>query len=70
MSKKGVFSKIIVSGVILANVVFTAAVLWVFLRTTAEPTTLITAWFSFTTIEVWSLSRIKISKTKKENYND
>lgn len=70
MLKKGVFSKIIVSGVILANVVFTAAVLWVFLRTAAEPTTLITAWFSFTTIEVWSLSRIKISKTKKENYND
>lgn len=70
MLKKGAFSKIIVSGVILANVVFTAAVLWVFLRTTAEPTTLITAWFSFTTIEVWSLSRIKISKTKKENYND
>lgn len=70
MLKKGVFSKIIVSGVILANVIFTAAVLWVFLRTAAEPAALIAAWFGFTTVEVWSLSRIKISKTKKENYND
>ena len=70
MLKKGVFSKIIVSGVILANVIFTAAVLWVFLRTAAEPTALIAAWFGFTTVEVWSLSKIKISKTKKENEND
>lgn len=70
MAKKGAFSKIIVSGVILANVVFTAAVLWVFYKIRTEPTTLITFWFSFTTVEVWSLSNIKKTQIKKENKND
>ena len=70
MLKKGVFSKIIVSGVILANVIFTAAVLWVFYKIRTEPTTLITFWFSFTTVEVWSLSNIKKTQIKKENKND
>lgn len=68
--KKSVFSKIIVVSVILLNVVFTVAVLAIFLRTSMEPTGLITAWFSFTTVELWSLAGIKKTKEKKENTYD
>ena len=45
--KKTRFSKLVVSFIITANCVFTAAVLFVFLRTGAEPTALITAWFAY-----------------------
>lgn len=60
--KKGLFSKAIVISVILANVAFTVAVLSVFLKTSAEPSTLIASWFAFTTVEVWSLAKIKSAK--------
>ena len=60
--KKGNFSKFIIGFVIAANVIFTAAVLWIFLKTSTEPTTLIGAWFAFTTVEVWQLATIKKKK--------
>ena len=66
--KKNVFSKVIVSLVILLNVIFTIGVLLIFLRTSSEPTSLVVAWFSFTTVELWSLAGIKKAKEKKENY--
>lgn len=66
MRKKSIFSKIIVSVIILLNVIFTSAVLIVFLKTSCEPTTLITAWFAFTTCELWSLAGIKKAKEAKE----
>jgi len=56
------FSKKIVALVILLNVVFTGAVLFIFLRIGSEPTSLIVAWFAFTTGELWMLSGI--TKTK------
>ncbi|MDU5274376.1 MAG: hypothetical protein E6163_00485 [Peptoniphilus lacydonensis] len=31
-----------------------------------EPSTLIGAWFSFTTVELWQLARIKKEKIRKE----
>lgn len=65
--KKNRFSKFIVTLVILLNVVFTAAVLYVFLHVGNEPTTLITAWFAFTTGELWILSSIKKKKIKEGN---
>ena len=68
--KSGIFSKIIVSTVISLNVLFTIAVLLIFLRTSCEPTGLITAWFSFTTIELWSLAGIKKAKEKRGNDNE
>ena len=68
--KKSIFSKIIVIGVILLNVIFTIAVLTIFLKTSCEPSSLIVAWFSFTTVELWSLAGIKKAKEKKENYYD
>lgn len=68
--REGRFSKRIVSLVILLNVVFAAAVLYVFLRTSSEPTVLVGCWFAFTTGELWMLSSIKKRKPKEENYND
>ena len=57
--KQGRFSKFIVSLVIFINVVFTAAVLYIFYKTYAEPNTLIVSWFAFITGELWMLSSIK-----------
>ena len=58
--KEGRFSKRIVALVIFLNVIFTAAVLYVFLRVGAKPTTLIVSWFAFTIGELWMLSSIKM----------
>ena len=68
--KSGGFSKIIVSVVIALNVIFATAVLLIFLKNSCEPTGLIAAWFSFTTVELWQLAGIKKNEKKKENNND
>jgi len=59
------FSKKIVALVILLNALFTGAVLFVFLRVGSEPTTLVAAWFGFTTVELWALSGITKTKIKQ-----
>lgn len=64
---KGRFSKGIVGFIIAVNVIFTVAVFYVFLKTSCEPTALITAWFSFTTVELWQLATIKKKKVDKGN---
>lgn len=66
---KNKFSKAIVTAVVLLNTIFTAAVLYVFLKVGTEPVTLIGCWFAFTTGELWMLSSIKKSKVKKEGEN-
>ena len=53
--------------VILLNILFTAAVLYVFLQTGSEPMTLIGCWFAFTTGELWMLSSIKKTKVNKRD---
>lgn len=63
--KKGRYSKAIISLVIALNTLFTIAVLYVFLKTGSEPSTLIASWFAFTTGELFMLSTIKKAKTKK-----
>lgn len=68
--KKLSFSKIIVPLVIIFNVLFTAAVLYIFLRTSVEPVTLITCWFAFTTGELWMLASIKKEKVRKGEEHD
>lgn len=65
--KSGGFSKFIVSAVISLNVIFTIAVLTIFLKTSTEPSSLIVAWFSFTTVELWSLAGIKKAKERKDD---
>ena len=64
------FSKKIVALVILLNTVFTGAVLFLFLRTGNEPSTLIGCWFGFTTVELWSLSKITREKVKLEGRDE
>ncbi len=66
--KKGRFSKFIVTLVILLNVVFTAAVLYVFNNVGSEPVTLVTAWFAFTTGELWFLAGIRKKKMEGETH--
>ena len=59
------YSKWIVALVILLNVGFTGAVLYLFLRTGSEPTVLIGCWFAFTTGELWMLAGIRKAKLKE-----
>jgi flagellar basal body-associated protein FliL len=68
--KKNRFSKFIVTLVVVLNILFTAAVLYIFMMTGSEPITLIGAWFAFTTGELWMLSSIKKSKVKKDGENN
>lgn len=63
------FSKVVVSLVVLLNVVFTVAILYIFFRIGNEPTSLVVAWFAFTTGELWMLASIKKSNKKGENFN-
>ena len=64
------FSKKIVSFIITANVIFTIAVLYVFLQVGNEPYGLVGAWFAFTTVELWSLAGIKKAEAKQGQYFD
>jgi len=66
-NKNNRFSKVIVATVILLNMLFTVAVLYVFLKVGSEPMTLIGCWFGFTTGELWMLSSIKKSKVNKKD---
>ena len=63
--KKIKFSKIIVTAVIILNTLFTMAVIYLYLKTSGEPETLIGAWFSFTTVELFSLAGIEKRKVDK-----
>lgn len=65
--KEGNFSKKIVIFVIFMNIVFTLAILYVFVRVGSEPMTLVASFFAFTTVELWSLASIKKVKTKAES---
>lgn len=62
---KGSFSKIVVILVIVLNMVFTSAMIYVYLQTGTEPSTLITCWYGFTTGELLALAGVKISKVRK-----
>ena len=63
--RKSRFSKFIVVLVILLNVAFTLGIFYLFLKVGSEPTTLIGSWFTFTTVELWSLSKIKRKKLEE-----
>jgi len=62
------FSKKIVTMIILLNVIFTIAVLYIFLKVGSEPTSLIITWFGFTTGELWLLSGITKTKVNSGQY--
>lgn len=65
MSTKQDFSKKVVALVLFLNVVFTVAVLYIFLQIGSEPTALIGCFFAFTTGELWMLSSIKKTKIRE-----
>lgn len=58
------FSKFIVTMVIILNILFTLAILYLFWLKGQEPRFLIGAWFAFTTGELWALALIRNTKTK------
>lgn len=67
MKKLSRFSKKIVALIITANILFTGAVLYIFLRTGSEPSTLIVSWFGFTTGELVALAGLRHSENKNNN---
>ena len=67
------YSKFIVMCIVFLNCLFALGVLLVHLKTSTEPTALVAAWFSFTTVELWQCASIKKTEIKgerKENKND
>ena len=69
--RRGVFSKAIIGLIIAANIIFTIAVLAIFVRVGSEPSALIAAWFAFTTCELVALAGIKKKKIEKgEDYEN
>ena len=66
MAHKGNFSKFLVWFIILLNIVFATAVLFVFWHTGAEPSTLVVSWFAFTSSELIATAFIKGKKIRKE----
>lgn len=69
MKKKGKYGKLIVITVILLNVIFAYRVLDVFEKVGSEPVAMVSAWFAFTTGELWLLKDIKKTKDKKKEDN-
>lgn len=69
IKKKGQYSKYLIAFIVAINVIFTATVLLVYLRVKSEPSTLIGAWFGFTTVELWNLATIKKKKMEKKENN-
>lgn len=63
---KNKFSKVLVAFIIIINILFTIACLYVFLKTGSEPVTLIGCWFAFTTGELWLMAKIKRDKVVKQ----
>ena len=58
------FSKKIVILIVALNIAFAIAVLIVFWHTSSEPGVLVGAWFTFTTGELWVLSKVTREKNK------
>lgn len=64
------FSKVIVMLIIIMNIWFTIAVLRVFTITGVEPTSLVVAFFGFTTGELWLTATIKKTKVNKQRRDE
>lgn len=59
------FSKSIVTLVVILNTLFATSVLYIYFRIGSEPVALISAWFAFTTGELFLLSKIKRDEIKE-----
>ncbi len=65
--KKGDYSKRIVALILVVALLFSASVLLIFLRTGAEPATLVSCFFAGVIGELWLLAGIKKKKIVQEN---
>ena len=65
--KKGDYSKRIVALILVVALLFSASVLLIFLRTGAEPATLVSCFFAGVIGELWFLAGIKKKKIVQEN---
>jgi len=63
------FSKLVVGIVLFLNIVFTAIILYLVWHGRQEPTSLVVAWFGFTTGELWALSKIKQKEVERNGEN-
>ena len=66
--RKGRFSKTLIICIIVMNIIFTIAVLYVVVKSGVEPSTLIASWFGWTTGELWMLTSIKKKKVEKGEF--
>ena len=66
MKKQVRYSKIIVALVIVLNAIFATAAMLAFILVKSEPVALITAWFAFTTGELWMLATLRGKEIKSE----
>ena len=64
------FSKGLIIFIVVINIIFTGAILYVFCKVKSEPVVLVGAWFAFTGTELWNLAQIKKHKLKGEKKND
>ena len=64
------FDKKIVVSIIVMNIIFAVAVLYISYKTSFEPTALVAAWFGWTTVELWECSKIKREKIRSGVKND
>lgn len=64
-TKKGKFSKYIIIGMFVFLLGFVSVVLYLFMKTGNEPSTLISCVFAFCSVEGGALALIKTIKTKK-----
>lgn len=56
---------------VVAIILFTiVAIILQFYTQTELSSTLITCWYGFWTVELWNLSRITITKTKNNHYEE
>lgn len=65
--KKGEYSKALLKKIILANIIFTVIVLFIFYKTGLEPIAVCTGWYGFWGVEVWKMANIKTEKIRGEN---
>ena len=67
--KQTKFSKIIIAGIIILNIIFTSIILLIVASGIPEPTTLIISWFAFTTVEVAVLAGIRKAEINMNPFN-
>lgn len=64
------FNKKIVTGILLFMLVFTIAILVIFIKTGNEPGVTVGAVYAACTGELWSLAKIKTKERETYGYND